>query len=442
MSEKKQLGDSTRRAFVRTGGAAAGLAATGLAGTVGETLATDGGAPAVNYPKRKHSDLTRWPRYGAAEKKELHALIDRGDFYQQLPRFEKAFKDYVKAPYVQSHCNATSALTSAFFALDLPPGSEIMVPSYTFFATILPMRFFGYVPIFVDIDPKTVCFDLNDAAGKLTPRTKAMVPMHSWGMPCELDQIMDFAKKHGLVVLEDAAQAHGASMQGKAVGTWGEMGVWSFQASKPLPMIEGGMGAYRERKYYERAAAFGHYKAPPTFPANSPNRKYEGTGFGQKYRMHPFGAVVGLQQLEALDQRSALVEKQVRSLNDRLLALPGLSEPRVRPDQKRAYYFANMLFLDSVKAGFSRDQLLKALKAEGVRAHSWDYPEQHKFKIYSESKWWHHQPDVPERLVGCEQVNSSHIFTALLYEEAPDLINQYVKAFEKIWAHREKVASL
>ncbi len=442
MSEKKQHGDSTRREFVRAGGAAAGLAATGLAGTVGETLATDGGAPAVTYAKRKHSALTRWPRYGAAEKKELHELIDRGDFYQQLPRFEKAIKNYVKSPYVQSHCNGTSALTSAFFALDLPPGSEIMVPSYTFFATILPMRFFGYVPIFVDIDPKTVCFDLNDAAGKLTSRTKAMVPMHSWGMPCEMDQIMDFAKKHGLLVLEDAAQAHGASMQGKALGTWGEIGIWSFQASKPLPMIEGGMGAYRKRKYYERAAAFGHYKAPPTFPTGSTNRKYEGTGFGQKYRMHPFGAVVGLKQLEALDQRSALVEKQVRSLNDRLLALPGLSEPRIRPDQKRAYYSANMLFLDSAKAGFSRDQLLKALKAEGVRAHSWDYPEQHKFAIYSESKWWHHPPAVPKSLAGCEQVNSSHIFIALHYEEVPDLLDQYVAAFEKIWANREKVAAL
>ncbi|MCL5743787.1 MAG: DegT/DnrJ/EryC1/StrS family aminotransferase, partial [Acidobacteria bacterium] len=110
-----------------------------------------------------------------------------------------------------------------------------MVPSYTFFATCLAMRFFGYVPIFIDIDPKTACFDLDDAKRKLTPRTKAIVPMHSWGMPCEMDKIAGWAKEKGLILLEDSAHAHGASMQGKKMGTWGERAIDSFQASKVLP---------------------------------------------------------------------------------------------------------------------------------------------------------------------------------------------------------------
>jgi perosamine synthetase len=321
--------------------------------------------------------------------------------------------------------NCTSALTSMFFALDLPPGSEIMAPSYTFFATILPMRFFGYVPIFVDSDPRTCCFDLEDAKKKLTPRTKAMIPMHAWGMPCEMDHITDFAKQHGLMVIEDAAQAHGASMQGKKVGTWGAVACFSFQTSKVLPSVEGGMGVYQTRELFERATAFGHYEAPPTYPQDSPYRKYEGTGFGQKYRMHPFAAAVALKQLESLDERNALVEAQVRRLNDRLLQLPGLSEPRRRPDQVRAYYYANMLFLDEKKAGFSRETLVKALKAEGVPASVWIYPEQHKFSIYSEEKWWHHKPNVPRVLPGCEQINRTHLFVPLMYQEAPELIEQY-----------------
>lgn len=433
----------TRRSFVRAG-AAAGLSLTPAfrAASASETLAVDGGPKAVVFPAQEHAEITRWPRYGPAEKKALHDLIDRGGFYSELPRFEKAWREYVKAPYAKAHCNCTSALTSMFFALDLPPGSEIMVPSYTFFATILPMRFFGYVPIFVDIDPRTACFDLNDAAKKLTPRTKAMVPMHAWGMPCEMNQIMDFANKHGLVVVEDAAQAHGATMQGRMAGTWGQIGLWSFQASKVLPTIEGGIGVYQTREYYERAAAFGHYEDPPKFAADSPYRKYEGTGFGQKYRMHPFAAVIAMKQLESLEERNALVESQVRKLNDRLVQLPGLSEPRLRKDQKRVYYYANMLLLDQAKAGFSRNQLLKALKAEGVRANVWIYPEQHKFAIYSEEKWWHHKPQVPKVLPGCEQMNRDHIFVALLYAEAPELIDQYVKAFEKVWAHRDRVARL
>jgi dTDP-4-amino-4,6-dideoxygalactose transaminase len=327
-----------------------------------------------------------------------------------------------------------------YFALDLPPGTEIMVPSYTFFATCLTMRFFGYVPIFIDIDPKTACFDLDDARRKLTKNTRVMVPMHSWGLPCEMDKIMQFAKEKGLIVLEDSAHAHGASMQGKKMGTWGLMGIYSFQASKVMPSVEGGMGMYQQREYYERAAAFGHYEDPPKFPKDSPVRAYDGTGFGQKYRMHPFAAAVARTQLRGLDERNAVVEKNIRSLNDRLIQLPGLSEPRKRPDQVRAYYNGNMLILDSAKPGFSRDAVIKALKAEGVRASFWDYPEQHKLKIYSEAKWWHHAPRIPASLPGTAQVNRTHIFMPLVHGEAPELLDQWVKAFEKVWAHKAELA--
>lgn len=436
-------GGSTRRSFVRTGSAAvaaAGMASNAVARPARETLAVDGGPKAVTFSAEQHRELTKWPRYGPAEKQALHRLIDTNKYYEELPLFEKEWKEYVKAPYVKSHCNATSALTSMFFALDLPPGSEIMVPSYTFFATIVPMRFFSYVPIFIDVDPRTVCFDPEDAARKLTKRTRALIPMHSWGLPCEMDRLSDFANKHGLILLEDAAQAHGASMQGKKMGTWGSIGVYSFQKSKVLPAIEGGIGIYQSREYYERASAFGHYKAPPTFPESSPNHKYVETGFGQKYRMHPFAAAVARSQLRSLDERNALVASQVRKLNDRLLQLPGLSEPRCRPDQTRCYYHANMLFLDEAKAGFSRDAMLKALKAEGVRANVWIYPQQHKYSIYSEAKWWHHAPDVPEILPGSEQVNRTHIFVPLIYAEEPELLDQYARAFEKVWANRDKLA--
>jgi dTDP-4-amino-4,6-dideoxygalactose transaminase len=302
------------------------------------------------------------------------------------------------------------------------------------------MRFFGYVPVFVDIDPKTACFDLDDAKRKLNPRVKALVPMHSWGLPCEMDKIAGFAREKGLLLLEDAAHAHGASMQGKKMGTWGVMGIYSFQTSKVMPVVEGGMGMYSTREYFERAAAFGHYEDPEKFPRESPVRAYEGTGFGQKYRMHPFAAAIGRQQLRGLDERNAAVAKNIRTLNDRLLQLPGLSEPRCRPDQVRAYYNGNMLIFDEKKAGFPRAALLKALQAEGARASTWVYPEQHKLRIYSEAKWFHHAPVVPESMPGSAEVNSTHIFLPLFHGEAPELIDQYVKAFEKVWAHRAGAA--
>jgi len=441
-NQKNQQGEYLRRTFLKTGCAVvAGLAAPrsfGQAGT--ETLAVHGGAKAVTFPAARLAALTRWPRYGAAEKERLHALLDNNNFYAELPAFEQEWKAYTQSPFVKAHGNGTSALTSMYFALDLPPGSEVLVPSYTFFATCLSMRFFGLVPVFVDIDPRTACFDLEDAQRKLTPQTKAVVAMHSWGLPCEMDRICDWAKSKGLIALEDAAHAHGASMQGRKIGTWGQMGIFSFQASKVMPTVEGGMGMYQTREYFERAAAFGHYEDPAKFAKGSPVAAYAGTGFGQKYRMHPFAAALGRQQLQGLDTLNALVAKNVRALNDRLIQLPGLAEPRCRADQQRVYYNGNMLMVDFKKVGCTRAALVKALTAEGVRVSFWDYPEQHKLKIYAEAKWWHHPPQIPESMPGNAHVNANHLFLPLFYGEVPELNAQYAAAFEKVWAKREQLA--
>lgn len=423
-----------------SGAAVAGLAAGSTAHAAStETLAVNGGAKAVTIPAEEIAALTRWPRYGEAERNRLHAMIDSNEFYPELPLFEEEWKAYTGSPFVKAHMNGSSALTSMYFALDLPVGSEIMVPSYTFFSACLAMRFFGLVPVFVDIDPKTACFDLEDAKRKLTPRTKAVEAMHSWGLPCEMDLICDWCNEKGLIPIEDAAHAHGASMQGKKIGTWGQMGIFSFQATKVMPCVEGGMGMYQTREYFERGAAFGHYEDPVKFAEDSPVRAYEGTGFGQKYRMHPFAAAVARQQLKVLDEQNAVLEANLRAINDRLTQLPGVTEPRCRPDQKRVYYWANMLLVDFKTAGVSRDALLKALKAEGLDANAWDYPEQHKLKIYSEAKWWHHPPAIPETMPGNAYVNGNHVFLPLIHGEAPELVDQYVKAFEKVWAQRDQL---
>ena len=435
----------TRREFMKISSAATAalaVASPAFSQTRTETLAVAGGAKTVTFPEDQHSALSRWPRYGEAEKKAISDLLDNNKFYEELPLFEKEWKDYTQSPFVKAHMNGSSALTSMYFALDLPPGSEVMVPSYTFFSACLALRFFGLVPVFVDIDPKTACFDLEDAKRKLTPRTRAVEAMHSWGLPCEMDRISEWAREKGLVLLEDAAHAHGASMQGRKMGTWGDMGIYSYQTSKVMPAVEGGMGMYMTREYFERAAAFGHYEDPVKFPQNSPVRAYEGTGFGQKLRMHPLAAALARQQLKRLDSLNGLVAKNVRAMNDRLTQLAGITEPRCRPDQQRVYYSGNMLFVDFKKLGFSRDGLVKALKAEGVRASFWDYPQQHKLKIYSEAKWWHHPPTIPTSMPGNAYVNANHIFLPVIYGEAPELIDQYVKAFEKIWARKTEIARL
>jgi perosamine synthetase len=256
-----------------------------------------------------------------------------------------------------------------------------------------------------------------------------------------MDAIGDFADKNGLIVLEDAAHAHGASLKGKLMGTWGRMAIFSYQMSKPLPALEGGMGMYQRKADYERATSFGHSDVPAGFQGESPYRKYAGTGLGMKLRMHPLAAALARSQFRKLPQRNADGVAQVRRLNDRLTQLPGLSEPRGRPDMNRLYYAANILFLDEAKAGISCATLIKALQAEGVRARAHTYPLQHKFALYQEKEWWHHLPQLSE-LPGSEQANRTAVALPYFTSAVPALVDQYVQAFEKIWAQRNQLGPL
>jgi len=140
------------------------------------------------------------------------------------------------------------------------------------------------------------------------------------------------------------------------------------------------MGIYRNRELYERATAFGNYDLPESFPKDSPYREYHDTGFGPKFRIHPLAAAIARKQLKGLEGRTTLLRAQMQKLNDRLAGLPGISAQHCRPDAKRVYWAANLLFLDEAKAGCPKDALIKALRAEGVLISSSTYPEQHRIQ--------------------------------------------------------------
>ena len=439
--ERLNESGKTRRAFVRVSAAAAAGAGTSrLKAQSGEALAVDGGPKAVAMPSARQAEAFKWPRYGEEEKQAVIALMENNNWYAEIPLFEKELKEYLQVPYVKAHSSGTCSLMSMFFALDFPAGSEILAPSYTAWATTAPMHLFGYVPVFVDINPRTMTFDLEYAKKRLNARTKAVLVMHSFGNPCDMDLICEFAKRQGLMVLEDAAQAQGASLQGKPVGAWGAMGMFSHQSSKILPAIEGGSGTYQTREHYERATVFGGYELARYFPDDSPYKKYLGTGIGPKFRIHSLGAAIGRRQLRKIDRQTALEDAQVRKLTDRLIELPGISRPYCRPDAKRVYWGSHLLFIDEAKAGCPKDKLLKALRAEGVNINHGAYDEQHKYKLYAESKWWHHPVRIPDDLHGTTQVNRQAAKLPVFRVEAAELIEQYVKAFEKVWARRSRLA--
>jgi len=436
----------TRRAFLKTTGAlAAGLCLTGQSSARAakkaeagkETLALHGGPKAVTHPQ---TGAHRWPLFGPDEEKAVVEVL-KNPGYSVNDQLEKEWKEYCKIPYARAYCNGTAALMTMFFSLsqDLPRGSEVMVPSYTAWATVSPMWLFGLVPVFVDISPRTLNFDLDDAKRRLTKDTKALIPVHWLGLPCQMDQICDWAKEKGLIVLEDACHAHGASMQGKYMGSWSRMAAFSFQSTKVLPAIEGGMGNYQEREDFERGTALSDYAKPISLPKDSPYRKYQSSGFGPKLRMHPVSAVLASCQLRGLDERNAKITAQVRHLNERIKHLPGLYEqPFGGPDVKRVYYAYDMLFIDEKEAGMSREVCVKTLQAEGVKCSAYTYVLQHKLAFYAEEKWWHHKPLIPD-MPGSEQANRTTIALPLITSELPELADQYAAAFEKVWAHRKEL---
>jgi len=430
---------NTRRNFLKSAGVlAAGtyLAHPPSARAEGETLALNGGPKAVTV---SHGDASKWPRYGKEEEDAVVEVV-RGPGYGPIDSLEKEWKEHFDLPFCKAHYNGTSAITAMFFALDLPPGSEIMVPCSTFWATIMPMRFFGLVPIFIDIHPRTLNFDLEDAKRKLTKNTRAMFPVHYLGLPADMDHMCDWANEKGLIVLEDACHAHGASMHGKPMGKWGRMACFSFQASKPLPAIEGGMGNYQNREDYERATTLGHYTYASRFPKDSEYSKYGGTGLGLKLRMHPMAAALARCQLRKLSQRNAAGVKQTRRLNDRLIQLPGLYEQQNRPDVDRVFYAANRFLFNEAEAGMSRAACLKALQAEGVAATSAGAQFQCYNPAYHEAQWWHHKPVIADQFPGAEEVNRRGISLPYFTKDVPELVDQYIAAFEKVWAHRKYLA--
>ena len=437
----------TRRGFLKTAGAlGAGLylsGATKIDHAMGapvkqETLALNGGPKAV---VQEAGDSQKWPLYGDEEIQAVTELL-KSPNYKPVAELEDAWKEHFGCAYAKAHCNGTSALTSMMFALDLPPGSEVLAPDYSTWFPVVPMRFFDLVPVFVDVNPRTMNLDVEDCKRRLTGKTRAIMPVHWYGLPCDMDDICAFAKEHGLDVVEDASHAHGAKVKDTWIGNWGRMSGFSLQTTKPLPAIEGGIAVYKERLDFERATTYGNYDLPNTFPEDSPYRKYQGTALGSKLRIHPISAILARIQLKGLDKRNAAGVAQIRRLNDKLTQLPGLTEQYARPDMKRVYYAKNIMFIDEKKAGMSRAAAVKALKAEGVDVGEYSLVLQHTYPVFAEKKWWRHMPVLPApgSMPGYDEANRTAILMPYFTSDQPELVEQYIKAFEKVWAHREELA--
>ena len=202
-------------------------------------LALTGGNPAKTKP------FPAWPQFDERERQALLGVLDSGVWWRtpgtQTAKFEREFAAFHQARHGVAVTNGTHALEVALLALGVGPGDEVIVPDYTFVATASAVLMTGAVPVLVDVRPDTYCIDCDQSEAAIGPRTKAVIPVHMGGHPADLDRLTDIAARRGLELIEDCAHAHGSQWRGRAVGTFGRMGTFSFQQSKLMTAGEGGI---------------------------------------------------------------------------------------------------------------------------------------------------------------------------------------------------------
>jgi perosamine synthetase len=358
----------SRRRFL---GAVAGSAAIGkVSHARGATRVSDGGAkPAVlgGAPVRK-APFPAWPVRDATEDQALGDVVRSGRWNRgpQVERFEAEYARLTGAAHCLATANGTSALLATLGALDVGPGDEVIVPPYTFVATINAVLLRHALPVFVDTDVETFQIDARKIAAAITDRTRVVMPVHLGGAVADLDTILAAAAPRRLPVVEDACQAHLAEWKGRKVGTYGRAGCFSFQASKNLNCAEGGAILTNDAELLETCYRF-HNNSRGRATAGSTDFSYRGVG--ANLRLTEFQAAMLLAQMTRLERQSRIRDSNGAYLTSLLSTIPGIVPARTYPGCTRNAYHLYMFRYDTAAfGGVTRTQFLKALGAEGVPA--------------------------------------------------------------------------
>ncbi len=324
-------------------------------------LAIRNGTPVRTQP------FPPWPVVASSDEQALLAVLRSGTWGRhqgkQTLAFEAAFAEYCQAQYCIGVVNGTVALRLAVIAAGLEAGDEVLVPPYTFISTASAVLEANGVPVFVDIDPETYNLDAAKIEAAITPRTRAIIPVHFAGLPCDMTAINAVAKRHNLVVIEDAAHAHGAEFHHQRAGSLGDMGCFSFQASKTLTSGEGG-AITTSHAGYERIARSLHTVG--RFPGG---QWYEHHLIGGNYRMSEFQSGLLLSQLTRLDEQIERREQNAQYLDERLSAVPGIRPLKRGVGETRHGYYLYVFRYDAAHfANTPRARFIEALRAEGIPA--------------------------------------------------------------------------
>lgn len=290
-----------------------------------------------------------------------------------VKRFERQFAEFCGTRHAVSASNGTTALHLAFAALGLGPGDEVIVPTLTFIATANTVSYTGATPIFVDSDPTTWTLDPELVARAVTPRTKAIVPVHLYGHPADMDAISEIAGRHGIAVVEDAAEAHGALYKGRPVGGIGRVGIFSFYGNKIVTTGEGGMLVTDDDGLAERLRILRDH-------GTEPGRRYHHPVIGFNYRLTNIQAALGVAQMEKIDEIVASKLRIAERYGRGLSGVQGIELPPQEPWARNVFWLYSIL-VDEGRFGRSRDDLAAHLEAAGVETRP-VFPPLHTQPVY------------------------------------------------------------
>lgn len=322
-------------------------------------LAINGGNPIKTKP------FPKWPMYSERELELVQEVVKSNNWWRmcgtKVEEFEAKFAEYQDADYCISVTNGTHAIELALAALEIGDGDEVIVPAFTFISTATAPIYCGAVPVPVDVDPITFCMDTEAFEKAITPRTKAVIPVHIAGHVCDMDGICSIARKYNLKIIEDAAHAHGAEWKNKKVGTLGDAATFSFQSGKIVTCGEGGALITNDEELYKKAFLIHGVGRPKG------DRIYQHLVLGTNYRMSEFQAAILIAQLERLKELNIRREKNAALLDSLMREINGIIPQGRREYSTLNTHYMYMFYYDqSSFGGMSRQQFVDALIGEGV----------------------------------------------------------------------------
>ena len=324
-----------------------------------KNLAINGG------PKTVDRDFN-WPLHDESDVNRVAEIVRSGNWGNpdcggEVALFENEFAAFCGSKYALSCVNGSVALRLALIACGVKPGDEVIVPPYTFIATASIVIEANCVPVFVDIDPRTYNLDASKIEAAITPRTKAIIPVHFAGQACEMDQILEIAKKHSLRVIEDACHGHGAEYKGKKLGSIGDAGCFSFQSSKNLTCGEGGMVITNDDALYQMMNSLRNVGRVEG------GAWYEHHYAGCNYRITQLQVVLLTNQLKRLEEQTMIRHKNGTYLNELLSKIEGITPlSRGLGETVHSYHIYIFKYDKSKFNGLSKVEFAKMLAAEGI----------------------------------------------------------------------------